>query len=75
MGSERSAKARIKMGTMLDLRGSIALPGATVKPKELRRTRKDIQARKNKNAAVESQSSTTNGTGADWPREQGALCP
>ena len=34
MGSERTAKARIKIGMMLDLRGSIELPGATVKPKE-----------------------------------------
>lgn len=63
----RTAKARIKMGTILDLRGSIVLPGANVKPEELRSTREDIQAKKNKNTVVESQSSTTNGIRADWP--------
>lgn len=44
----RIAKARIKMGMILDLRGSIVLPGANVKPEELRSTREDIQAKKTK---------------------------
>lgn len=43
------------------------LPGANMKRKELRRTREDIQAKKNKNTVVESSGSTTNGIRADWP--------
>lgn len=40
------------MRAMLDLRGSTVLPGANVKPDELRRMgEKNIQAKRNKNRA------------------------